>query len=61
MSKIKIKKVKSSIKCTSRQKKILLSLGLKKMGSEVLQDNSNSIMGCVRKVSHLVQVEEVSK
>ncbi|MBQ0788180.1 MULTISPECIES: 50S ribosomal protein L30 [Lacinutrix] len=58
MAKIKVKKVKSAINRTQRQKRTLLALGLKKIGQVVEHDATPNILGMVAKVSHLVSVEE---
>ena len=59
MAKIKVTKVKSAINRTKRQKLTLLALGLKKVGQTVEHDNTPNILGMVRKVNHLVSVEEI--
>jgi large subunit ribosomal protein L30 len=59
MAKIKVKKVKSAINSTLRQKRILESLGLKRIGQVVEHDATPSILGMVNKVNHLVSVEEI--
>ncbi|HXJ97437.1 MAG: 50S ribosomal protein L30 [Gelidibacter sp.] len=58
MAKIKVKKVKSAINRTLRQKRILESLGLHKMNQVVEHDDTPSILGMINKVQHLVSVEE---
>ncbi|TYB73857.1 50S ribosomal protein L30 [Bizionia saleffrena] len=58
MAKIKVTKVKSAINRTKTQKQTLVALGLKKIGQTVEHDNTSSILGMVRKVNHLVSVEE---
>ena len=58
MAKIKVKKVKSAIKRTKRQKLTLQALGLKKIGQVVEHDATPNILGMVKKVEHLVSVEE---
>ncbi len=58
MAKIKVKKVKSAIKRTQRQKRTLEALGLKKIGQVVEHDATPNILGMVNKVKHLVSVEE---
>ena len=58
MAKIKVKKVKSSINRTKRQKLTLEALGLKKIGQVVEHDATPNILGMVKKVEHLVSVEE---
>jgi large subunit ribosomal protein L30 len=59
MAKIKVKKVKSAINRTLRQKRILESLGLKRIGQVVEHEATPSILGMVNKVNHLVSVEEI--
>lgn len=58
MAKIKVKKVKSAINRTLKQKRILESLGLRKMNQVVEHDDTPSILGMINKVQHLVSVEE---
>ncbi|WP_290696438.1 50S ribosomal protein L30 [Lacinutrix sp.] len=58
MAKIKVTKVKSAINRTKRQKLTLLALGLKKVGQTIEHDNTPNILGMIRKVNHLVSVEE---
>jgi large subunit ribosomal protein L30 len=59
MAKIRIKQVKSQIKRPARQKKTLAALGLKKMNQVVEHEATPQIMGMVRTVNHLIQVEDV--
>ena len=58
MAKIKVRKVKSAINRTRNQKRILESLGLKKIGQVKEHENTPNILGMINKVSHLVSVEE---
>ena len=58
MAKIKVTKVKSAIDRTKRQKLTLLALGLKKVGQTIEHENTPNILGMIRKVNHLVSVEE---
>ena len=58
MGKIKVKKIRSAIKRTQRQKRTLEALGLKKIGQVVEHDATPNIIGMVNKVKHLVSVEE---
>ncbi|MGN7721296.1 MULTISPECIES: 50S ribosomal protein L30 [Chitinophaga] len=60
MAKIKITQVKSGIDRPERQKLTLLALGLKKMNNTVEVEATPQILGMVRKVNHLVKVEEVN-
>ncbi len=59
MKKIKITLVKSPIDRPERQKQTLKALGLKKMNSTKEVEASASILGMVRKVTHLVKVENL--
>lgn len=59
MSKIKITLVKSTINRPQDQKDTVKALGIKKMQSSIVQDATPQIMGMVKKVAHLVKVEEV--
>lgn len=59
--KIKVTLVKSPIGYAEAQRKVLKALGLGKMGSSVVHEDSPSILGMVRKCAHLVAVETVSE
>jgi large subunit ribosomal protein L30 len=59
MKKIKITLVKSPIDRPERQKLTLKALGLKKLNSSKEVEASVQILGMVRKVNHLVTVEEM--
>lgn len=57
MKTIKIKQVKSRIKCPAVQKRTLDALGLKKLNHVVGHTATPQILGMVAKVKHLVVVE----
>ena len=59
MSKIKITKIRSVINRTERQKRTMEALGLRKMNQTVEMNATPEILGMVRKVNHLVKVENV--
>ncbi len=59
MKKLKITKVKSVIDRPERQKRTMEALGLGKMNASVELDATPQILGMVRKVTHLVKVEEI--
>ena len=59
MAKIRIRLVRSTIRCLPKQRATVRSLGLRKIGSSNVLDASPAVMGMVRVVSHLVSVEEV--
>ncbi len=56
---IKITQIKSTIGRPAKHCRIIRSLGLKKMHHTVEHKADPVIMGQVKKVSHLVKVEEV--
>ncbi len=58
MAKIKITQIKSGIDRPKRQKATLRALGLRKMNHTVEQEATPQILGMVKKVQHLVTVEE---
>ncbi len=59
MSRLKVTLVRSGIGRPEAQKKILKALGLTKMHRTVIRQNTPTIRGMVKKVIHLVRVEEV--
>jgi len=56
MATIKIKQVKSRIKCPKDQKRTLDALGLRKMNRVVEHESTPSVLGMVEKVKHLVTI-----
>ncbi len=58
MAKLRIKWVKSAIGYPEDQKATIRALGLRKLQQIVEHDDQPVIRGMVRKVYHLVQVEE---
>lgn len=58
MAKIKITQVKSAIDRPERQKRTLKALGLNKMNNSVEVEGTPQVLGMVRKVTHLVKVEQ---
>lgn len=59
MKKIKVTQVKSVIDRSERQKKTMIALGLKKLNATVEVEATPQILGMVRKVNHLIKVEEL--
>lgn len=59
MAKIKVTQVKSQIGRLKRQKATLAALGLRKLNQTVEHNATPNILGMVKKVSHLVSVEEL--
>ena len=59
MAKLRIKYVRSSIGYPQDQKDTIRALGLRKLQHTVEHDDNPVVRGMIRKVIHLVQVEEV--
>jgi large subunit ribosomal protein L30 len=59
MTKLRIKWVRSSIGYPKDQKATIRCLGLRKLQHTVEHVDNPALRGMIRKVSHLVQVEEV--
>ncbi|GAA3992573.1 50S ribosomal protein L30 [Mucilaginibacter dorajii] len=59
MAKIKITQIKSVIDRSERQKKTIEALGLRKINQSVEVEATAAIIGMVRKVNHLVAVENI--
>ena len=59
MKKIRITQVKSVIDRSERQKRTMEALGLRKLNSTVEVEATSQILGMVRKVDHLVKVEQL--
>lgn len=59
MAKVKITQVRSTINRPQRQKATIQALGLGKINRSVEKENTPQIAGMIRKVQHLVVVEEL--
>jgi large subunit ribosomal protein L30 len=59
VQKIKVKLIHSVIRRPSIQRATVRCLGLRKIGSSNVLEASPSVLGMVKKVAHLVSVEEV--
>ena len=59
MAKLKIVLKKSINKVVKGQEATVKALGLRKIGSSVEQQDNPQIRGMIKKVSHLVTVEEI--
>lgn len=60
MAKLRVKWVKSAIGYSKDQKATIRALGLRKLQQTVEHEDHPTIRGMIRKVTHLVQVEEVA-
>ena len=59
MAKLRVKYVKSAIGYPKDQKATIQSLGFRKLQQTVEHSDEPAIRGMIRKVAHLVQVEEI--
>ena len=59
MAKIKITQIRSTIGAKQNMKDTLRTLGLRKIGQSVVRESTDTVLGAVRTVRHLVTVEEV--
>lgn len=58
---LKVTLTKSPIGYNKKQKETVKALGLRRMGRSVTIGDSPQIRGMIAKVSHLVEVEEVTE
>jgi len=56
MSTIKIKQIRSSIKCPADQKATIKALGFKRLNQVLEKEATPQILGMVKEVNHLLQV-----
>lgn len=59
MKKLRIKQVKSGIDRPADQKKTLRALGITKMNRPVEVEATPQIEGMIKKVNHLLKIEEI--
>lgn len=58
--KVVVKQVKGGLKLNERQKANLIGLGLRKIGSSATLQCDNSVLGMIRKVSHILNISLVN-
>lgn len=59
MAKLKVKQVRSTNERPDDQQATVRALGLRRIRDTVVHDDTPQIRGMIRKVNHLVEVEEV--
>ncbi len=59
MKKLRISQVKSGIDRKADQKRTLIALGIRKMHHSVEVEATPQIEGMIRKINHLLSVEEI--
>ena len=57
-SKLKVTQIRSLISQNSRNRAVVKGLGLTRIGKSVIVDNTPAFRGMIKKVIHLVKVEE---
>jgi large subunit ribosomal protein L30 len=60
-SHLRVRQTSSTIGSVEHQRRVIKGLGLRGPGSEVVVANTPSFRGMVKKVMHLVQVEEIDQ
>lgn len=58
--KLKVTQVRSAIGRNRKQREVLRGLGLRRLNHSVVVDNTPSFRGMVKKIIHLVNVEETN-
>ena len=61
MGKLKVTQVRSAIRRDQNQKKIIKALGLHRLHHTVVHPDVPQIRGMIRKVRHLITVEEIQE
>jgi len=59
MKKVKLTQVRSTINRSQKQRDTLTALGLKRINSVSEREVSPQIEGMIRKIEHLIKVEEI--
>lgn len=57
MGVLRITQIRSAVSRTKDQGRTLRALGLRRIGSSVLHEDRPEILGMIKKVSHLIEVE----
>lgn len=61
MAKLKVTQVRSATSRGAKQQGTVRALGLKRLGDSVIHEDRPEILGMIRAVEHLVEVEEVEE
>jgi large subunit ribosomal protein L30 len=59
MARLKVRQTRSTIGRKQNQRQTLRTLGLRRIGDEVVKDDRPEVRGMLASVTHLVAVEEV--
>ncbi len=58
MANLKVTQIKSAIGKPGKQRRVLAGLGLRKLNQTVVVQNTPAIRGMIKKIIHLLKVEE---
>jgi large subunit ribosomal protein L30 len=61
MAKLKITQVRGTIRTKPEHRGTMRALGLRRISSTVLHEDSPALQGMLRKVNHLIKIEEVTE
>ncbi|PMP66670.1 MAG: 50S ribosomal protein L30 [Thermodesulfobacterium geofontis] len=61
MKRLKITLIRSKYGRSPNQRETLKGLGLRKIGQSVIREDNPMVRGMIRKVEHLVKVEELNE
>jgi large subunit ribosomal protein L30 len=61
MAKVRVTQVRSALSRGNKQRGTVRALGLKRVGHSVVHEDRPEIMGMIRAVGHLVEVEEIKR
>jgi large subunit ribosomal protein L30 len=61
MAKVRVTQVRSALSRGEKQRGTVRALGLKRVGHSVVHEDRPEIMGMIRAVGHLVEVEEIKR
>jgi large subunit ribosomal protein L30 len=61
VAQLKITLIRSGIGSSRRHKEVLVGLGLTKLHKAVVRENRPEVQGMLRKVQHLVHVDEIAE
>lgn len=60
-TRLRIRQVRSGIGRPERQKRTVRALGIRRMHQVVVHDDSPQIRGMIKRVRHLIEVEEIEE
>ncbi len=61
MPKLRLRQVRSAVSRGAKQAGTIRALGFKRLGDTVVHEHKPEIRGMIRKVQHLVEIEEMQE